>query len=60
MTMLTNVLLSLLLSVNVPEGFQVDVFAKGLDGPRAILALEDGTVLRDASCDERRHRVARS
>ncbi|HEX6099276.1 MAG TPA: PQQ-dependent sugar dehydrogenase [Thermoanaerobaculia bacterium] len=43
--MLTNVLLSLLLSVNVPEGFQVDVFAKNLDGPRAILALDDGTVL---------------
>jgi glucose/arabinose dehydrogenase len=43
--MLTNVLLSLLLSVNVPEGFQIDVFAKGLEGPRAILALDDGTVL---------------
>ena len=43
--MLTNVLLSLLLSVNVPEGFQIDVFAKGLEGPRAILVLEDGTVL---------------
>lgn len=43
--MLTNVLLSLLLSVNVPEGFQVDVFARGLEGPREILALEDGTVL---------------
>ncbi|HEY0371918.1 MAG TPA: PQQ-dependent sugar dehydrogenase [Thermoanaerobaculia bacterium] len=39
------VLLSLLLSVNVPEGFQVDVFAKGLEGPHAILALDDGTVL---------------
>ncbi len=39
------VLLSLLLSVNVPEGFHIEVFAKGLDGPRAILALEDGTVL---------------
>ena len=39
------VLLSLLLSVNVPEGFQVDVFAKGIEGPRAILALDDGTVL---------------
>jgi glucose/arabinose dehydrogenase len=43
--MLTNVLLSLLLSVNVPEGFQVGVFVKGLEGPRTILALEDGTVL---------------
>jgi glucose/arabinose dehydrogenase len=43
--MLTNVLLSLLLSVNVPEGFQVDVFAKNLEGPRAILVLDDGTVL---------------
>jgi glucose/arabinose dehydrogenase len=43
--MLTNVLLSLLLSVNVPEGFQVDVFAKNLEGPRAILALDDGTLL---------------
>lgn len=43
--MLTNLLLSLLLSVNVPQGFTVDVFAKGLEGPRAILALEDGTVL---------------
>ena len=43
--MLTNVLLSLLLSVNVPEGFQVDVFARNLEGPRTILALDDGTVL---------------
>ena len=40
-----HLLLSLLLSVNVPEGFQVELFAKDLDGPRAILALEDGTVL---------------
>lgn len=43
--MITNVLLSLLLSVNVPQGFQVEVFAKNIEGPRAILALEDGTVL---------------
>ena len=43
--MLNQVLLSLLLSVNVPEGFRIDVFAKDLEGPRAILALEDGTLL---------------
>lgn len=43
--MLINVLLSLLLSVNVPEGFQAGVFAKNLEGPHAILALDDGTVL---------------
>ena len=43
--MLSTLLLSTLLAVNVPAGFQVDVFAKNLEGPRAILALDDGTVL---------------
>ncbi|HEX8408699.1 MAG TPA: PQQ-dependent sugar dehydrogenase [Thermoanaerobaculia bacterium] len=43
--MLPNLLLSLLLSVNAPAGFHVEVFARGLERPRAILALEDGTVL---------------
>jgi glucose/arabinose dehydrogenase len=36
---------SLLLSVQAPEGFHVELFARGLDHPRAILALDDGTVL---------------
>lgn len=43
--MLTNALLSLLLSINVPAGFQIEAFARNLEGPRAILALDDGTVL---------------
>lgn len=50
--MLLDIFASLLLSVNAPEGFgsvpehfRVDVYARGLERPRAILALEDGTVL---------------
>jgi glucose/arabinose dehydrogenase len=43
--MFSNLLLSLLLAVQAPAGFQVDVFAQGLEGSRTILALEDGTVL---------------
>ncbi|HYH09486.1 MAG TPA: PQQ-dependent sugar dehydrogenase [Thermoanaerobaculia bacterium] len=31
--------------IRVPTGFHVDVFARELGAPRAILALEDGTVL---------------
>jgi glucose/arabinose dehydrogenase len=31
--------------MQAPEGFHVEVFARGLDHPRAVLALEDGTVL---------------
>lgn len=42
--MITTVLMSLLLSVQVPDGFRVEVFAR-LAHPRALLALEDGTVL---------------
>ena len=43
--MTLSVLLSLLLSVQAPEGFHVELFARGLDHPRAVLALDDGTVL---------------
>jgi glucose/arabinose dehydrogenase len=43
--MLPDLLLTLLLSVQAPEGFRVEVFARGVERPRAILALEDGTVL---------------
>jgi glucose/arabinose dehydrogenase len=40
-----SVLLSLLLSVQAPQGFHVELFARGVEGPRAVLALDDGTVL---------------
>jgi glucose/arabinose dehydrogenase len=43
--MLSSLLLSLLLSVQAPEGFHIEVFAQGLDHPRTILTLDDGTVL---------------
>lgn len=43
--MIPILLLSLLLSVQAPEGFHVEVFARGLEHPRAMLALDDGTVL---------------
>jgi glucose/arabinose dehydrogenase len=43
--MLLSLFASLLLSVQAPEGFHVELFAKGLDRPRTILALEDGTLL---------------
>jgi glucose/arabinose dehydrogenase len=43
--MTSSLLLSLLLSMQAPEGFRVELFARGLEQPRAMLALEDGTVL---------------
>jgi glucose/arabinose dehydrogenase len=43
--MFLSLFASLLLSVQAPEGFHVELFARGLDRPRAILALDDGTLL---------------
>lgn len=40
-----SLLLTLLLSVQAPEGFHVEVFAQGIERPSALIALEDGTVL---------------
>jgi glucose/arabinose dehydrogenase len=43
--MLLSLFASLLLSVQAPEGFHVELFARGIERPRAILALDDGTLL---------------
>ena len=43
--MFLSLFASLLLSVQAPEGFHVELFARGLERPGAILPLEDGTVL---------------
>src|SRR5262245_59423006 len=34
-----------LLALHAPTGFHVDVFARGLEQARMVLALDDGTVL---------------
>lgn len=43
--MFPALLASLLLSAGAPEGFRLEIFARGLEQPRAVLALDDGTVL---------------
>jgi glucose/arabinose dehydrogenase len=43
--MFASLTLSLLLSITATDGFQVEVFARGLGRPEAVLALEDGTLL---------------
>ena len=43
--MLLSLFASLLLSVQAPEGFQVEQFARGLEKPQTLLALDDGTLL---------------
>ena len=40
-----GLVLSLLLTLHLPAGSHVDVFAKDLDGAATLLALDDGTVL---------------